>query len=153
MANQVPNSFKTMLWKGQIAAASDTFKIILMDLGYTFNKAADNAYDDVKTWELPTGNGYTAGGATLTLVAVTTDNVQNRCEVTFQNVQWTATGGPLSTVGAIIYNDSTATGSGDDETDAICAFFDANGVQTVAEGAALTISNIMLTGEDITISS
>ena len=152
MSNQFANSFKTMLWKGQVNAASDTFKIILMDLGFVFDKDLHHAYTDVSSYELPTGNGYTAVGQILTLDAITTDDVEDRCEVTFLNAQWTASGGPISTVGAIIYNDSTATGSGDDYTDAIVAWFDANGVQTTADGAALTISNIMLTGEDILIS-
>ena len=148
MANQVPNSTKTMLWKGQIDASSDTFKIILMDLGFVFDKDSHNAYADVSAYELPTGNGYTVGGNTLTLDAITTDNTQDRCEVTFLNTQWTASGGSLSCVGAIIYNDSTATGSGDDETDAVILFIDANGTQVTADGAAVTVSNIMLTAED-----
>jgi len=148
MANQYANSFKTMLWKGQIDASSDVFKCILMDLGFTFDQDNHNAYTDISSYELPTGNGYTTGGVTLTLDAITTDNTENRCEVSFLNAQWTASGGSLSTVGAIIFNDSTATGSGDDYTDAIIGFFDASGTQVVADGAALTISNILFTGED-----
>jgi hypothetical protein len=149
MANQVANSFKTMLWKAQIDAANDTFKVILMDVGFVFDKDSHNAYSDVSSYELPTGNGYTAGGQTLTLDAITTDNTEDRCEVTFLNAQWTASGGPIETVGAIIYNDSTDTAGGDDETDAVCVWLDANGTQVTADGAALTISNIMLTGEDL----
>lgn len=153
MANQVANSAKTMLWKGQIDASTDTFKMILMDIGFVFDKDNHNAYTDVSAYELPTANGYTAGGVTLTLDAITTDNTEDRCEVTFLNAQWTASGGSLATVGGIIYNDSTAVGSGDDYTDAVIAWFDANGTQTVADGAALTVSNITLTGEDIVTSS
>ena len=149
--NQMPNSIKTMLWKGQIAAGSDTFKLILMDLGFVFDKDNHNAYADVSAYELPTGNGYTAGGVTLTLDAITTDDTEDRCEVTFLNAQWTASGGALAAVGAIIYDDSTSIGSNDDYTDAIVSWLDANGTQTVANGAALTVSNIMLTGEDIIV--
>jgi len=149
MANQIPNSFKTMLWKGQIDAANDSFKMILMDLGFAFNKDTHDAYADVSAYELPTGNGYTNGGVALTLDAITTDDTEDRCEITFLNAQWTASGGSIATVGAIIFDDSTATGDGDDETDAIVCFLDANGTQIVADGAALTVSNILLTGEDI----
>jgi hypothetical protein len=147
--NQIANSAKTMLWKGQINALSDTFKMILMDQGFIFDKDNHKAYTDVSSYELPTGNGYTTGGIALTLDAVTTDNTEDRAEVTFLNAQWTASGGALATVGAIIYDDSTDTASGDDFTDAVITWLDANGVQTVADGAALTVSNIMLTGEDI----
>lgn len=153
MANQMPNTTKLMLWKGQIDVETDTFKMILMDQGFTFNKDTHLAYTDVSAYELPTGNGYTAGGATMTLDAASVDNTEDRGEVTFQNVQWTASGGSLATVGAIIYDDSTDTAGGDDKTDAIIAWIDANGVQTVADGAALTISNIMLTGEDALVSA
>jgi hypothetical protein len=86
------------------------------------------------------------------LDAVTTDNTEDRAEVTFLNAQWTASGGALATVGAIIYNDSTDSTAGDDFTDAVITWLDANGTQTVADGAALTVSNIMLTGEDIVTS-
>lgn len=147
--NQLPNTTKLMLWKGQIDVANDTFKVILMDLGFEFDKDNHNGYADVSAWELPSGNGYTAGGAALTLDAAEVDDAQDRAEVTFLNAQWTASGGPLSTVGAIIYDDSTDTTSGDDVSKAIVAWIDAMGTQVTPDGAALTISNIMLTGEDI----
>lgn len=150
--NQIANSAKSMLWKGQINALTDSFRMILMDQGFVFDKDNHRAYTDVSAYELPTGNGYTSGGIALTLDAVTTDNTEDRCEVTFLNAQWTANGGALATVGAIIYNDSTDTAAGDDFTDAVITWLDANGVQTVADGAALTVSNIMLTGEDIVTS-
>lgn len=148
MANQVPNSFKTMLWKGQIAGTTDTFKIILMQEGFVFDKDTHFAYADVSAWELATGNGYTAGGQTLAGAAIVTDLVENRSELTFNNVTWTASGGVLVVSGAIILDDSTAT-PGDDYTDAIVCFLDPSGTQSIADGAAITISNIMLTGEDI----
>jgi len=138
-----------MLWKGQINGATDTFKVILMQIGFVFDKDNHQDYNDVSSWELPDGNGYSTGGQALTGNTVYTDDIEDRCEVTFNNATWTASGGPLSTVGAIIFNDSTDSGGGDDYTDAICTFLDAGGTQTVADGAALTISNIMLTAEDI----
>lgn len=147
--NQVPNSLKQMLWKGQISVLTDTFKIILMQVGFTFNKDSHHSYSDISVWELPTGNGYTVRGQSLSGVAIVTDNVEDRAEVTFTNVQWTALGGALNTVGAIIFNDSTATGSGDDYTDAIITFLDAEGIRNIPDGSVMTVSGIMLTAEDI----
>lgn len=148
MANEIANAFKGMLWKGQIAAETDTFKIILMASGYEFNKDTHFNYAAVSASELPTGNGYTHGGQDLTGNTVTVDTVEDRAEVTFNNAQWTATGGSLASVGAIIYNDSTAA-PGDDYDKAVVAWIDANGTQITADGAALTISQILLTAEDI----
>ena len=51
MANEVPNSFKTMLWKGQITALTDTFKVILLEAGFTFDKDSHHCYADVSAYE------------------------------------------------------------------------------------------------------
>ena len=152
MANKVPNSFKAMLWKGQIAGEDDDFKIILMQGGFTFDQDAHHCYADVLASELATGNGYTQGGATLTGVSITIDNVSDRVEVTWNNVQWNATGGSLSASGAIIYNDSTvSTGDGglDDYTDAIVSYKDAGGTITAVDTTPIVISSIMETIGDL----
>jgi len=148
MANQVPNSFKVMLWKGQIVGLTDVFKIILMQDGFTFDKDSHNCYADVSASELVTANGYTAGGATLTGVGIVVNDTLDRAEVTWNNAQWNASGGSLQASGAIIYNDSTATGSGDDYTDAIVAYKDAGGTITAVDGTPIIISSIMETVED-----
>ena len=149
MANQVPNSFKVMLWKGQITGLTDTFKMILMQPGFVFSKVTHEAYADVSASELVTGNGYTAGGQSLAGIGIAVDDVENRVEVTWNNMQWTASGGSLSTCGAIIYDDSTLVGSGDDETKAIVAFKDAGGTITAVDGTPIIVANIMETIEDI----
>jgi hypothetical protein len=149
MANQVPNSFKGMLWKGQITGLTDVFKMILMQPGFVFNKDSHHAYADVSASEVATGAGYTAGGVTLTGVTITVDNAEDRAEVTWNNAQWTATGGTISTSGAILFDDSTATGSGDDYTDAIVSYKDAGGTIAATSGTPLIIASIMETVEDI----
>ncbi|QGH73441.1 MAG: hypothetical protein [Podoviridae sp. cty5g4] len=142
MANAAPNSYKVMLHKGQITGLSDTFKIILMAPGFVFNKDSHFSYADVIAYELSTGNGYTAGGQTLTGVAIARNDTDDRSDMTWSNAQWTASGGTLVTSGAIVYDDSTSTGSGDDYTDAIVAYRDGNGNLTAVDGTPITVANI-----------
>jgi len=156
MSNQVPNSFKAMLWKGQIkatdkagTAAVDVFKIILMQSGFVFDPVNHKCYADVSASELPTGNGYTAGGATLTGVNLIVDDGEGRSELTWDNVTWNATGGSLTTSGAIIFDDSTDVAT-DDQTDAIAAYKDAGGDITAVDGTPIIIGNIMEALEDVT---
>lgn len=149
MSNQVPNSFKAMLWKGQIDGLNDTFKIILMKSGFVFSKTAHHAYADVAANELDSGNGYTTGGNTLTGVDISVNDVLNRAEVTWSAASWNATGGSLVASGAIIYDDSTLVGSGDDYTDAIVAYKDAGGDITAVDGTPIVVSSIMETIEEV----
>jgi len=152
MANKVPNSFKAMLWKGQIAGEDDVFKIILMQGGFTFDQDAHHCYADVLASELSTGNGYTQGAKILTGVSIDIDDLTDRVEVTWDNAQWNATGGSLSASGAIIYNDSTlsvADGGSDDYTDAIVSYKDAGGIITAVDTTPIIISSIMETIGDL----
>ena len=148
MANQVPNSFKVMLWKGQITGESDVFKIILMQDGFVFDKDAHHGYADVLASEVVEGNGYVAGGETLTGISITVDNTLDRAEITWNNAQWNATGGSLQASGAIIYNDSTDAAGTDDYTDAIVSYKDAGGTITAVNGTPVVVSSIMETVED-----
>ena len=149
MANAVPMSFEIMKWKGQIDASSDTFKIILMQSGFTFDPVNHNAYADVSASELPTGSGYTAGGVTLSGASLSYNATEDRVEFSHSNVTINASGGTLVASGAIIYDDTTATGSGDDYTDAIVSYKDAGGDISAVDGTPIVITNIMETVEDI----
>ena len=152
MANQVPNTFKAMLWKGQITGLTDTFKIILMQDGFTFDQDSHHCYADVLASEVTTGNGYTQGTKTLTGVSIDIDDTSDRAEVTWDNVTWNATGGSIVASGAIIYNDSTvSTGDGgaDDYTDAIVSYKDAGGTLTAVDTTPIIVSSIMETIGDI----
>ena len=149
MANAVPNSFKVMLWKGQITGETDVFKMILLEPGFVFDKDAHHGYADVSAYELPTGNGYTAGGLTLTGVSIVVDNTTDRAETTWDNAQWDASGGSLVTSGAIIYNDSTDATGTDDYTDAIVSYKDAGGDITATDGTPIIVSAVMETIEDV----
>lgn len=139
MATEPSNKLKFLLAKKVIDFSADTFKIILMQSGFVFNKDTHEGYADVSGSELGTANGYTAGGATLTGVAVTEDDTDDRCEITWNNVSWTASGGPIGpSPGAIIYDDTVTTPT----ADPIIGYIDFGGNQTQADGGVATISNI-----------
>lgn len=139
MATEPSNKLKFLLAKKVIDFSADTFKIILMQSGFVFNKDTHEGYANVSGSELGTANGYTVGGATLTGVAVTEDDTDDRCEITWSNVSWTASGGPIGpSPGAIIYDDTVTTPT----ADPIIGYIDFGGNQTQADGGVATISNI-----------
>ena len=133
MANQASNKIKYLLATGAIDFSGDTFKIILMESGFVYDKDSDEEYADVSGDELATGNGYTAGGNTLAGVAVTEDDVDDRCEIVWNNTTWTATTGPIGPAsGAIIYDDTHV-------DKAIVGYIDFGGDYTQAAGGTATI--------------
>ena len=133
MANAAPNHIKYLLATKAIDFANDTFKIILMQSGFVFDKDAHEEYADVSGSELATANGYTAGGATLGGVAVAEDDVDDRCEITWNNVTWTAVGGAIGPAsGAIIYDDTVA-------NDPIVGYLDFLADYTQPDGGTATI--------------
>lgn len=139
MATIVSNKLTFLLAKKVIDFSADVFKIILMADGFAFNVATHAGYANVSASELPTGNGYTAGGNTLGGVVVTQDDTDNRTEVTWNNSSWTASGGAIGpTPGAIIYDDTVTT----PVADAIIGFIDFNGNQSQPAGGTGTIANI-----------
>lgn len=139
MATTVSNKIKYLLAKKAIDFSADSFKIILMQSGFTFNKDTHHGYADVSASELATGNGYTANTKTLAGVAVTEDDTDDRTEVTWSNVTWTASGGSIGpSPGAIIFDDTVTTPT----ADPIVQYIDFGGDQTQAEGGTATISNI-----------
>lgn len=64
---------------------------------------------NVSESELADGNGYTAGGQTLTNVAVSINTTDGRVELDADNPSWTASGGAIPTTGAaVVYNSTHA---------------------------------------------
>jgi hypothetical protein len=136
MANAAPNHIKYLLATKAIDFANDTFKIILMESGFVFDKDAHEEYSDVSGNELATANGYTAGGATLAGVAVTEDDIDDRCEITWNNITWTAVGGAIGPAsGAIIYDDTVA-------NDPIVGYLDFGADYTQPDGGTATVIGI-----------
>lgn len=133
MANQASNHIKYLLATKAIDFLNDTFKIILMQSGFVFNKDTHEEYSDVSGSELANGNGYTTGGATLAGVAVAEDDTDDRCEIVWSNVAWTAAGGAIGpSPSAIIYDDTVA-------NDPVVGYIDFGADYTQPDGGTATI--------------
>lgn len=138
MASEIANNCRLLTAGKEIDYENDTFKIILMGSGFTFDPATDDNYSDVSGSELSTANGYTAGGATLAGVSVTQNDTTNRCEVTWNNATWTASGGDIGPfVGAIIYDDTVT-------NDPVIGFIDFGGTYTENNGGTLTVTDLQV---------
>jgi len=139
MSTQLSNKFRYLLAQKIVDFANDTFKMVLMGTGFTFSPSTHAGYADVSGSELATGNGYTAGGVTLTGVTITQDDTNNKCKITWDNATWSASGGDIGPVcGAIIYDDTLTT----PEADLIVGFIDFGGSFSEPDGGVATVSNI-----------
>lgn len=105
----VPNHYKYLLKTKVIDEANDTFKAILMNTTFAFNKDSHALLADVTADQLATGNGYTQNSKTLSGVAITEDDVNDKASTVWADVTWTASGGDIGPAGAaIIYDDTVA---------------------------------------------
>lgn len=140
--SSLSNKFKFLLASKVIDFANDSFKVILMDTGFVFNKDTHHAYANVSDYELATGNGYTRNTKELAGVEVTEDDTDDRCEITWDNVQWPASGGSIGpTPGMIIFDDTVTTPT----ADPVIGYVDFGGEQSQADGGVATISNVGIT--------
>jgi hypothetical protein len=110
-------------------AVGDTYKVKLYATA-TFD-ATNTQLSGVTGTEATTGTGYTAGGATLANVAVTTVTT-NDAKFDADDVTWTASGGSITASYAIIYNDT-------DANDPPLAFIDFDGSQSAGDGTDFKI--------------
>lgn len=138
MATQLSNRFKYEIMKKTVDLDNDSIKICLMASGFVFNRASMNVYTDVSGSELATGSGYTANTKTLSNSTVIEDDTNNLGTVTFDAVSWTAAGGNIAAVGAILYDDTHA-------SDILIGYIDFGGLQTCLDGGVFTVSGIAIT--------
>lgn len=130
------NHFKFQLASGNVDFDSDTFKIILMNTTFAFDKDSDATLALVTADQLTTGNGYTQDDETLANVSVTEDDTDDRAEITWDDVTWTASGGSIGATGAaIIYDDTTS-----DDTVVGCIDFGAD--YTVTDGLSFILKDL-----------
>lgn len=100
------NAFAAYMPNGAVNLSSDTVKIMLTN---TLPVAANSIYSDISSNELGAGNGYTTGGATVTLVSSTQSSGVYKFVGSLANPTWTATGamGPFRY--AVMYDSSAGT--------------------------------------------
>lgn len=103
------NHIKYLLATKAIDFANDAFKIILMNNTFAFDKDAHEKLSDVTAYQLPTAYGYTQNNKALSGVSVTENDTNDRADVTWSNVSWTASGGSIGPTGAAIIYDDTVT--------------------------------------------
>ena len=110
IVNSCSNRFKKEVLNGTIDYLTDQHKIALMVPAFSFNKDTHGTWADVSASEIAAGNGYTAGGASLTISGeVLQDDVLDKGVLNFNPIRWDATGGDIAECGsAIVYDDTHA---------------------------------------------
>jgi len=135
MVADTSNHYKYVLLN---AVSGHTFKAILMNTTFAFDRDAHATLADVTASQIATNYGYTQDDKTLTTVAVTEDDVNDRAQFTCDDVTWTASGGDIGPFGAMIIYDET------DADDAVVGCIDFGTDYTILDGSSWT-------GEDIRI--
>lgn len=109
------NHWKYQLGKKMVDVSADTFKIILMNDSFAFDKDAHATLADViasPSAELATGYGYTQQDKALSGGTWAEDDTNDKGIRTFDNVTWTASGGDIGPTGsAIIYDETSGSAS------------------------------------------
>jgi hypothetical protein len=86
---------------GGIDLDTDTFKMALVTSAYTPDTDAHDFWNDVSGSEVAAGDGYSTGGASITL-SVSADTSGNNIDVDCTDVTW-ATASGLSSRYAVVY--------------------------------------------------
>ena len=112
-------------------AVADTYKVTL------YSAFSFDATDTTKTTaesggtQLSTANGYTQDDKTLNNVTVSTVTT-NDAKFDADDVSWTASGGSITAIGALVYNDT-------DTNDPPVAYIDFGGSESAGDGTDFRI--------------
>lgn len=120
-------SFAEKIHEGAINLGSDTIKVMLT------SDAPSLSWDEKAdvTGELSTANGYTAGGATLSVTS--SSQSSGLYTLMASDVTWTASGGSIGPFRYAIFYDDTASG------DPLLWYVDYGFLITVASGQTFTV--------------
>lgn len=140
MATLPSNEFKDLLFRKIVDLDNDTIKIILMAAGFTFDRVNHNVYANVSASELPTANGYTVGGVSLTGSTITRNDTTHIVTCSFNNATWTATGGSIVAQGAIIFDDTVAA----PVVDPVIGYIDFGGAETALDTFPFVVASIQV---------
>ena len=110
-----------------------TFKAVMMQPGFTFNRDSHKVYADISAHEIAAVSGYIVGGIELINPVVAQDDVNDRGTLSFDNLTFIPVDADVSLSGTIIL-DSTV--------DVILAFASANGTVTAIDGIGYMMRNI-----------
>ena len=120
------------------AIATHTLKAILMNSAFAFDRDAHATLADVTASQIATGSGYTQNNKALSGVSVTEDDVNDRAQLTCDDVTFTASGGDIGPFGSmIIYDD-------DDANDAVLGCIDFGTDYTIADGSSWVGQDIVV---------
>ena len=100
------NQFKAWLLGGLVDLDTDTIKVALVN-GYSFNADNNHGYANFSANEV-SATGYSAGGATLTGLTITTNDTGDYGKWDAADVTWTSLA-TASISAALIYDDTMTT--------------------------------------------
>lgn len=106
---------------------SDTLKVALSNTAPV--QATDHEFADIT--EISAGNGYTAGGESLTVTSSSQSGGDYSLVIT-SNVQWTASGGNIAAFRYIVLYNDTAT------NDELIGYWDIGSEQNITDGSTYT---------------
>jgi hypothetical protein len=105
MADIVPHDLFRAMAAGEIVIGSHTFKAALFTSSATVD--ADNVgLSALGATQLSTANGYTSGGATVTVTVADSDG-SNNVAVDSSDPSWTASGGSIGPFRYVVWYDDT----------------------------------------------
>ena len=122
----------TDLLNGDLDFAVDSYKMMLVGVGYTANKDAHDRRNDV-TSEI-TGSGYTTGG-NVASCAITSDT--NKKIITFSAVSWPSA--TFTAAGGVIYKSR----GGASSVDELLMYLDFGG-EVISNGGTFSVSSSVL---------
>lgn len=118
-----------------IISTVSALEIVVTDNTGMVTETGDGDETIVSEDELATGNGYTQDTKTTGATTVTEDDTDDRCEMTFPTVTWTASGGDIGpTPGLLLYDDTST-----DNT--IIGYFDFEAEETATNGNTFSFAN------------